>query len=42
MTDPDTVSRFSAELVSEYMAAQQKAARNPSMSSSLKRQTRTV
>jgi hypothetical protein len=37
ITDPDTISRFSAELIREHMAAQQKAVTDPTMSSSLKR-----
>ena len=36
ITDPDTISRFTAELIREHMAAQHKALETPSMSSSLK------
>jgi hypothetical protein len=40
ITDPDTISRFTAELIREHMAAQQKAMQDPTMSSSLKRQVK--
>jgi hypothetical protein len=36
ITDPDTISRFTAELIREHMAAQQRALQDPSMTSSLK------
>lgn len=35
ITDPDTISRFTAQLIREHMAAQGKALSNPGMSSSL-------
>jgi hypothetical protein len=37
ITDPDTISRFTAELIAEHMAAQHEAIGNPRKSSSLKR-----
>jgi len=36
ITDPDTISRFTAELIAEHMAAQKAAMGDPSKSSSLK------
>jgi hypothetical protein len=36
ITDPDTVSRFTAELIAEHMAAQRAAIMDPNMPSSLK------
>jgi hypothetical protein len=36
ITDPDTISRFTAELIAEHMAAQHAALGNPAKSSSLK------
>jgi len=36
ITDPDTISRFTAELIAEHMAAQKAAMTDPSKSSSLK------
>jgi hypothetical protein len=36
ITDSDTINRFTAELIREHMAAQQRALKDPSMSSSLK------
>jgi hypothetical protein len=36
ITDPDTISRFTAELIAEHMAAQHVAAKNPGIVSSLK------
>lgn len=42
ITDPDTISRFTAELITEHMAAQQAALSDPTMSSSLKTQVKGV
>jgi hypothetical protein len=36
ITDPDTINRFTAELIREHMSAQQRALGDPSMPSSLK------
>jgi len=36
ITDPDTISRFTAELIAEHMAAQKAAMADPSKTSSLK------
>jgi len=36
ITDPDTISRFTAELIAEHMAAQKAAMTDPAKSSSLK------
>lgn len=36
ITDPDTISRFTAELIAEHMAAQHVAAKDPTIPSSLK------
>jgi hypothetical protein len=36
ITDPDTITRFSAELIREHLAAQAKAVQDPTMASSLK------
>lgn len=36
ITDPDTISRFTAELIAEHMAAQHAAMKDPRKSSSLK------
>ena len=40
ITDPDTISRFTAELIAEHMAAQKAAFSDPSKSSSLKPRAR--
>lgn len=37
ITDPDTISRFTAELIAEHMAAQHAAINNPQTTSSLKK-----
>jgi hypothetical protein len=39
ITDPDTISRFTAELIAEHMAAQQDALTDPTKKSSLKSAT---
>jgi len=38
ITDPDTISRFTAELIAEHMAAQKTAASDPNMPTSLRPQ----
>lgn len=40
ITDPDTISRFTAELIAEHMAAQHQAMSNPQQASSLKQPIR--